>query len=284
MILQEAQIVAERAAKARSLPAALAVLRQMSLDDFGMLLLEPSRYPKLAPLLPSMAPDAVQEQWTGSSGISLLNQSLVFMRNLESLHARFFMRSLHGRRILDFGCGWGRLLRLSLYYTDPDRLHGVDPWDKSVELCREHRVPGEIKQCDYLPATLPVSEPFEVGFAFSVFTHLSARAARTALTALRDKAASGSMLVFTIRPVEYWRHHTTFHGRSRDDLMADHAKKGFAYQPHGNIVVDNEAIYGDSSMSQEFAPGMLEAAGWRWLGADRSMIDPFQVLIVATPR
>jgi len=188
----------------------------------------PANYSKLMSLLPTMAPAAAQEQWTGSSGTTLLAQSVSAMRSMESLHARHRGSSLHRKRILDFGCGWGRLLRLALYYADPDSLHGVDPWDESIRLCREHRVPGEIRQCEYLPANLPVSSPFDVAFAFSVFTHLSERAMLYALKALRQSAAPGATLFFTIRPVEYWRHHQQFHTKSRDQLLEEHATKGFA--------------------------------------------------------
>jgi len=282
MLLAEAHLIANRASSARTLVQALAVLREMPLDDFGMLLLEPEQYPKLQPLLPSMASAAAQEQWAGASGTTLLGQSVSVMRSLESLHARHRGSSLHGKRILDFGCGWGRLLRLALYYSDPEFLHGVDPWDESIRLCREHRVPGEILQCDYLPVRLPTSSPFDVAFAFSVFTHLSERAMLCALRALRSSAAPGGTLFFSIRPVEYWHHHQQFHARSRDQMFDEHAKRGFAYQPHGNIVVDGEATYGDTSMTHAFAREALRQTGWKWLGADRSMIDPFQTLIAAS--
>jgi hypothetical protein len=283
MLPHEARLIAERAAEARDLPAALAILRELGLDDFGLLITDPSAFPKLARLLPSMALASVQDQWTGSNGLTLLAQSLAFMRTLEALCARYRGAPLTGRRILDYGCGWGRLLRLALYYSDPDRLHGVDPWDRSIALCREHNVPGEIRQSEYLPERLPISTPAEVAFAFSVFTHLSERAARTALQALRGAACDDALLVITIRPREYWRHHQSFHARSREHLLADHAARGFAYQHHGNIIADGEAVYGDMSMTHAFATRLLADEGWRVLGFERNIGDPFQTLVAATP-
>src|SRR4029077_744564 len=41
-------------------------------------------------------------------------------------------------------------------------------------------------------------------YAFSVFTHLSERAAIMALTTLRRYVARGGLFVITIRPKEYW--------------------------------------------------------------------------------
>jgi SAM-dependent methyltransferase len=283
MLTQEAQLVAQRANAARDLPAALALLREMGLDDFGVLLSDARAFPNLARMLPTMAPASVQDQWTGANGLQLLVQSLAFMRALESLCARYRGASLAGKRILDYGCGWGRLMRLALYYTDPGRLYGVDPWDRSIALCREHRVPGEIAQSDYLPYDLPVSAKADVAFAFSVFTHLSERAARTALQALRRCCADDALLIITIRPIEYWRHHQHFHARSREQLISAHGEHGFAYQPHGNIVVDGDAVYGDTSMTHAFATRLLAEEGWSALGFDRTLGDPFQTFVAARP-
>lgn len=282
MVFEEAAAIAGRARSAKSPEAALEILREMGLDDFGQLLLAPEKH-GLTRLLPSMAPAQAQEQWTGASGHVLLAQSVSFVRALESLCARLRQRPLRGARILDYGCGWGRLLRLALYYSDPDKLHGVDPWDKSIAMCRAHRVPGEIRQSDYLPVTLPVSHPADLAFAFSVFTHLSERAARAALSALRKSVVDDGLLVITLRPIEYWAHHTTFHTKSREQLQREHRQTGFAYQPHGNIVADGEAVYGDASMTHAFATRMLEETGWRWCCYDRAMADPFQTIVAATP-
>lgn len=48
---------------------------------------------------------------------------------------------LAGKTILDYGCGWGRLLRLMNYYSDSDKVDGVDPMAISIEHCEKKAFP-----------------------------------------------------------------------------------------------------------------------------------------------
>ena len=122
-----------------------------------------------------------------------------FLQVVDSAAARLTGRGLAGKSVLDFGCGYGRMLRLLPWFTD--RLYGCDPWEVSLQLCEQHRVWGQLARSEYLPEDLPFGEEkFDVVLAFSVFTHTSARALRTALAAIRRRIAPGGLLVATIRP------------------------------------------------------------------------------------
>jgi hypothetical protein len=277
MLYAEPASIAQRAAReARTLNDALAILREMPLDDFGLLLLNPSEY-GLGSLLPRMPPDAVQIRWTGSAGQTLLAQSLTFMRALESIHARFRERGLSGRTLLDYGCGWGRLMRLALYYSDPERIVGVDAWDDSLKHSREHGVPGTLLKIDAAPDALPPMPEIDVAYAFSIFTHLPESTMRAALDAIGARTARNGLLIFTFRPIEYWDHHQQFELSTRTDLKAAHNANGFAYQPKG----DPDSLYGDTSMSNAFVTRILQETGWRALGFDRAIADTFQPIVAA---
>jgi hypothetical protein len=277
MLYAEPALIAQRAAReARTLNEALSILREMPLDDYGLLLLNPAAY-GLDALLPSMPPDEVQIRWTGSAGQTLLTQSLTFMRTLESLHARFRERSLAGRTLLDYGCGWGRLLRLALYYSNPENIIGVDAWENSLNHCREQGVPGTLLQIDAAPRTLPPMQEIDLAYAFSIFTHLPEPTMRAALTAIGERMARDGLLVFTFRPIEYWDHHEQFELSTREDLKGAHNADGFAYQPKG----DKASLYGDTSMSNAFVTRILYETGWRVLGFDRAIADTFQSIVAA---
>ena len=47
--------------------------------------------------------------------------------------------------ILDFGCGWGRILRFFLKDLDQKYIHGVDVEPSAIAECRDTRVPGDIQ-------------------------------------------------------------------------------------------------------------------------------------------
>ena len=98
---------AEAAAAAGHEAEAWAALRRLSLDDFGRVLLEmpKSDYPGLSALLPAMASERVQLDWTGGSGVSLLRLSVTFIRTLSSRYEALTGRRLSDASILDYGCG-----------------------------------------------------------------------------------------------------------------------------------------------------------------------------------
>jgi SAM-dependent methyltransferase len=171
---------------------ALRKLRELCLDDFGefMLGLPVADLPNLSSVLPRMASQEVQRNWTGNSGLALLQQTTGFIRSVSYNYHKIVGKDLAERTILDFGCGYGRHLRLMYYFSSPQRIWGVDPWEKSVQICRADNVLGNLAVSDYLPRSLPVRQSkFDLIYAFSVFTHLSQRATKLALTTLRSYLA-----------------------------------------------------------------------------------------------
>jgi hypothetical protein len=64
-----------------------------------------------------MASDEVQQHWTGGSGLSLLRQTYNFVRSTAYNFARLTRRDLTNAMILDYGCGYGRILRMMSYFT-----------------------------------------------------------------------------------------------------------------------------------------------------------------------
>jgi SAM-dependent methyltransferase len=280
---------AEEIAGTRSIDEVLESLRQLCLDDFAEFLFElpDKRFPRLSSVLPRMASEKVQTNWTGNSGLPLLVQTLSFVRLAAHNCQKLLGRGLNDRTILDFGCGYGRMIRLMYYYSSPARIWGLDPWEKSIELCRADGLLGQLALSDYLPKVIPVGDTlFDFIYSFSVFTHLSERAATLALTTLRRYAASGGLFVMTIRPKEYWSEldGLAVVGRpiDRDKLVAQHEKSGFAFVSHGREAVDGEVTYGEASLSFEWIEN--HAKGWEMIGYDRSVIDPSQIHAYLVPK
>lgn len=281
--------VAEEVAKAGDVEDVLEKLRQLCLDDFGELLvgLPNPRFPNLSSVLPRMASEEIQRNWTGDSGMALLGYTTSFVRLAAHNCQKFLGRSLNDRTILDFGCGYGHILRLMYYYSSPSRIWGLDPWEKSIELCRADGVLGQLAVSDYLPRAIPVGYTiFDFIYSFSVFTHLSERAATLALSTLRRYVARDGLCVITIRPKEYWQQlDPAVAGGNlidRDELAARHDRSGFAFIPHALEAIDGEVTYGDTSLSFEWI--MQHAEGWNMIGHDRCLFDPFQIHVYLVPK
>src|SRR5262245_39078646 len=93
-MLSEGRSVVRRAASAQTSSEALAILRELGLDDFGSVLLDPASH-DLDRFLPSMPAAEIQARWCGTANEKLLPASLSFVRTLESVSARCRGRSLH---------------------------------------------------------------------------------------------------------------------------------------------------------------------------------------------
>ncbi len=265
---------------------ALRRLRELCLDDFGEFMLElpAAHIPNLSSLLPRMASEEVQKSWTGNSGLRLLQQTTAFVRSVSYNYQRLLGEDLADRTILDFGCGYGRILRLMYYFSSPQRIWGVDPWEKSVQICRADNVLGNLAVSDYLPKSLPVGQSkFDLIYAFSVFTHLSERATKVALTTLRSYIADDGLLVITIRPSEYWESVApTLPNIDPDRLVRLHDAGAFVFVPHAREAVEGDVTYGDTSFSFEWL--MQHIPNWEKVGYDRVLNDALQLVVYLRPQ
>jgi hypothetical protein len=271
------------ASETKDVVKALHQLRLMSINDFGIFLLglPDPKYPALSALLPRMADSDVQKSWTGADGRNLLRQTLTFIRLVSQNFQSITNQPLHQQPILDFGCGWGRIIRLLYYFSDPSLIYGCDPWDKSIQICRDDRVLGNLALSEYLPHRLPFDrQQFDLILAFSVFTHLSELAAATALKVLSGALSERGLLVITIRPVEYWRIHKGLSAPDRAALEAEHAARGFAYRPHNRTPVDGDITYGDTSMTLEYFEKQFPWLSLRKI--EQTLDDPYQTVLFLT--
>ena len=273
----------ERAEQAKTEDEALAILRELPLAHFGWLLWNtPSDdLPNLGRLLPHMAAIEDQNLWTGTNGFPLLKQSVSFIHVVGREYHRLTGRSLSDQRMLDYGSGWGRFLRMMARYTAPNNIWGVDPWDRSIDVCKRDNVWGRYNQSEYLPETLPVEGQFDLAYAYSVFTHTSEAATRTALSAIRKSMRPDGILAMTMRPIEYWDLATQFIATLPvETLKQSHRETGFAFEPH---VAEPGADqhYGDTSMTLDWLAQAAE--GWEIASHEVSIEDPYQIIVFLRP-
>ena len=251
------------------------VMADLPLELFGELLLAPpTRYSRLCGLLPRMPDEETQRAWTGDAGVSLVYKGTSFVRAALKYFSYRDVR-VRGLTALDFGCGWGRLLRLFYKVFPVDQIEGVDPWDKSVAAFRACGLPSHVGLSDYLPSILPTHRAsFDIVYAYSVFTHLSPRAFATCLATLRRSIAADGTLLLTTRPAEYWLQ------TGKPEAYETHLRDGFCYVPHPFRVIDGDSVYGDISVGVDYLRQFDE---WRVEDVEVSHTDPLQVLVALRP-
>ena len=286
MLIDYRQIVlqAEQEAASGEVKRALRQLRKLCLHDFGDFLwqLPLVEFPALSQILPRMASEEIQNAWTGASGIQMLHGTLDFTRIMQLQYERICRRPMQQARILDYGCGYGRLARMMYWFSDPEDYFGVDPWERSIEICRDDGLLGSIKQSDYLPSALPVGQAqFDLIFSYSVFTHTSLRTTNAGLRVLRDYVHSNGLLVITVRPVDFWQVVNRIPLEERLAQTALHQRDGFAYVPDSFPVIEGEVAFGDTSMTAAWIE-RTQPYG-RVEGYDRG-IDRWQTILMLSPR
>jgi SAM-dependent methyltransferase len=246
----------------------LARFRALDADVWALLLTqEYDGWPAIRALLPGVPDRALQEAWNGTSGAALAAQGAAFYRRLCERFARHGAVSLGDARVLDFGCGWGRLTRMLARDVAPDRLFGCDPSQEILDVCRANGVPAQLARSDFLPERIPFDGPFDLAFAFSVFTHLSEPAHRRCLDALHAALAPGGVLVVTVRPPAYM----------------DHRGEPYAFSPHA--ADPSHPQYGGGEMTYGETVVTLPYVRERWsdrfalLDVDLLLVDLFQVVL-----
>jgi SAM-dependent methyltransferase len=185
-------------------PEAYPLFRDLD-DDLWTLLLsrQYERYPNIRAFLPELPEPSLQVRWNGAAGLQLLDQSKSFYVKAKERFSRHSEAALADARVLDFGCGWGRLTRFFARDVTPGSLFGCDPVEDILDVCRQLRVPAHLARCDFVPERLPFEERFDLVFAFSVFTHISEAAHEACLRAIHAALNPGGLLIVTIRSPAY---------------------------------------------------------------------------------
>jgi SAM-dependent methyltransferase len=203
-------------------------------------------------------------------------QGVSFARACSDHYAMITGSSMWGKRILDFGCGYGRFLRIFSYYSD--EVFGVDPWDNSLDFCRQAGLGDRVGKTEVILDKIPHPGRFDFISAFSVFTHLSERAATAALRSLRACATDGAIFALTIRPPRFWEFAANGSLKTRADearsMLLKHNMNGFAFLPHlqsNGIMLDH---YGDTTISFDWFD--KNSLGWQVRATDGSFDDPYQ--------
>jgi len=255
------------------------LLNPLPLAVWGELLLEIlATYPNLKAFFPSMPSEAIQTHWTGNHGAALLSQTIAFVESLVEGYQTITRRSLERARVLDFGCGWGRIIRLLYKYVGYDNIFAVDPWEEPIALCKQHGVKAYLAISEEVPTALPFEGEFDLIYAFSVFTHLSEKTTRAAFTTLRRSIADDGVLLITVRPREYWQ----VHGAAVADRMeAKHDQRGFAFLPSNRTPIGGDITFGDTSMAADYVAANFPR--WQVVTGHSNPVDRYQSLLFLRP-
>ncbi len=141
------------------------------------------------PLLPS---DDIQLRFTGRTSRQNLEQAFEFYR--------FILTKVPSpESVVDFGGGWGRILRFFLREVNPQKLYLVDCLTDAIMAAKATNPAFKIIQT--LPGqTCPLDDAsIDLVYAFSVFSHLSESFACENLKDFNRMLKPGGVVAFTTR-------------------------------------------------------------------------------------
>ncbi len=181
--------------------------------------------------------------------------------------------SISEMRVLDYGCGWGRMTRLLPFYFETDGITGVDVDERLINSANEllpfinHR---KITSMEALPFQ---DASFDIVFANSVFSHLSEKSALFTLAELSRILRKGGMLIIsTLDQSEMVKYYSNAQQRDwitkilgqQEEATFKLEKEGFIWGDSGRWHEYGIAITDDNWITKSF-----EAAGVQYRGTNR---------------
>jgi SAM-dependent methyltransferase len=157
-------------------------------------------------------------------------------------------------RWLDFGCGYGRVLRFLVQRVPPERVFVTDVIGEGVEFCRSEFGVTPLRSQPELGSVRLGS--FDFIYAISVITHLNERNSRAFLQLLGDSLAEGGIAMFTTHG-EWSLEHVGLYGSELEpharEIQASVRGRGIAYLRYPFAPDD----YGITWHSQQFVEATM---------------------------
>lgn len=146
--------------------------------------------------LPTLPDAETQIMFTGRAGRPNLQQAFEFYK-FVSQHMPPDIGAPY--RVVDFGGGWGRILRFFLRETAPDRLALADCLGSAIDCAKSLKPSYKIIKNEVAPP-LPLDKAsVDAFYAFSVFSHLSEKATLSWLAHFAELLTDGGKVFITTR-------------------------------------------------------------------------------------
>ncbi len=158
--------------------------------------------------LPGVPDDQIQLGFTGQTGTANLNAGFLGYRLFRDLSQQYSSTPLRKQKVLDFGCGWGRIVRFFQKDIHPDNLWGCDV----MELAQDQFLSTHTDRWtnflrnQMLPPIDFQDSSFDLIYLNSIFSHLSEEAHYMWLNEFERILKPNGLLIATTWGKEFIRH------------------------------------------------------------------------------
>lgn len=214
--------------------------------------------------LPFVPSDDLQRAFVGSAGEPALREGFRFYEVCKQYVDRFGINITDDTRVLDFGMGFGRMMRFWLRDVRSYNLYGVDVDPEMVDLCRHlFGVCHFSTVHSYPPSPFP-DVSFDFIYAYSVFSHLCEDAAAAWVKEFARILKPGGLVVATTHSRRFIEFCASLRGKELESLwhqalaksfvdteasLATYDHGGFLYAPNGGGAYRDASFYGDALFS-----------------------------------
>lgn len=228
-------------------------------------------------MFPPMASLDRQQTLHGTSGVAAMQGALKFRRVLH----RHLPKLPPSPRLLDFGCGWGRHIRVFLKDFAAADITGVDIDPENISVCRE-LMPEVSFVLSEEGASLPVEDDSQdLILSFSVFSHINEDSAKFWLRELaRVLKPGGSMVVTswgralfevferkrtTGQTLYAWEDNITRAFNDLNEVERRYRDGEFSFGRHMKGGTLDPEVYGISLMPKQWIERETSLRVWHWI-------------------
>ncbi len=177
--------------------------------------------PFLARYLPALPGEAEQARVTARSGQEALELGFQIYALFRQLYEEEGGPFTKDSRVLDFGCGWGRVTRFFLKNVAPGNLMGVDIDERAITAARATNRWCRFDVSTVLPPSSFADASFDLIYAYSVFSHLSEEAHLRWLAEFERVLAPGGVVLLTTLARPFIERSSAWAGDRQADSTAD---------------------------------------------------------------
>ena len=123
--------------------------------------------------MPGFPSDEIQRQFVGSTKEQALREGYEFYQYVKRYCKSLGVFLDINTKVLDFGCGWGRISRFFFKDIDTNNFYGVDVDADMISFCASAMTCGNYTTSNPEPPMTFESNSLDVIFAYSVFSHLA---------------------------------------------------------------------------------------------------------------
>lgn len=221
----------------------------------------------LRKVLPSMPDPQIQANFTGCSGHMALSQAFEAYKLFKSIYSRKAKELSANDTVLDFGCGWGRIIRFFLKDVEATGLWGIDCYQEMIDLCKTQNLRCNFETIGTMPPTRFPDASFDLIYLYSVFSHLSEEAHLKWLQEFHRLLKPSGMVIATTRPrdfirhcielsrkkkLEPWQHGAAISFQNPEQALREYDEGRFVHSATGGGGVLERSFYGESSIPKKY--------------------------------